>query len=299
MAAPYTSYDNPQTTGSMREDLLDVITNISPKDTTFVTGLKVGRAKATTHEWLKDVLPTRGSKASVEGAATSYGDLVAPTRVANYVQQIECTWQISDIAIATTHAGMKDLLSNEVAKAAAQWKNALEYDAINGTGATGSEGVAATMKGALEFISTNSDDKSAAALDETDYNDLAQDIYDAGGDPKETYVAGHLKRKISSFTGNATKNVEASDKRLINSIDVYVSDFGMQKILLNRDIPAGSDTDTLMMIDPKLWSLAYLINPHTEERAKDGSRVNGVIIGAVTLVCKEEKGNGNPKVKGA
>lgn len=293
MAAPYTSYDNPTVTGSMREDLLDIITNISPTDTPFTTGMKVTRAKATTHEWLTDALATRGSKATAEGSATSYGDITKPTRVANYVQQIEVTWQISDVAVATTHAGMKDLLTYEIARASKEFKNSLEYDAINGTGATGSEGVAATMKGALEFVSTNSEDLSTAALTEVIYNDLAQSIWEQGGNPKETYVAGYLKRKISAFSDNSnTKNIMADDKRLVNAVDVYVSDFGMHKILLARDIPHGADDAELLMSDPSVWALAYLINPHKEDRAKDGSRTNGVVIGSVTLECREEKACG-------
>lgn len=292
MAAPYTSYDNPQTTGSMREDLLDVITNITPTDTPFSSGLKTSRASATKHEWLLDVLPARGSKATAEGAATSYSDITAPTRDSNYVQQIEVTWQISDLAVATTHAGMKDLLVYEIAKQSKVFKNSLEYDAINGTSAVGSEGVASTMKGALSFISDNSTDLATAALTETVYNDLAQAVWNDGGNPKETYVHGYLKRKISAFTAGATKNIEATDKRLVNSVDVYESDFGIQKILLTRDMPNATDDAELMIIDPSVWSLAWLINPHKEDRAKDGSRTNGVIIGATTLVCKAEKANG-------
>jgi hypothetical protein len=276
----------------MREDLIDVITNIAPTDTPFVSGLKVTRAAATKHEWLKDTLEARGSKATAEGASTSYSDITAPTRDYNVIEQIEVTWQISDMAIATTHAGMKDLLAYEIAKQSKVWKNALEYDAINGTLAAGSEGVAATMKGALGFISTNSLDAETAALDEVMYNNLAEDIWEQGGNPKETFVNGYLKRKISAFTANATKTVEAADKRLVNAVDVYVSDFGMQKVMLCRDMPKSADDAELMIIDPSVWALAYLINPHTEERAKTRSATNGVIIGSCTIECREEKANG-------
>ena len=294
MAAPYTTYDNPQTTGSMREDLLDFITNISPIDTPFTSGMKVGRAKGTVHTWLQDALPARGTKATAEGDDTSYGDVTAPTRETNYVQQIEVPWSITDVAVATDHAGMKNLLVYEIDRSSKVWKNSLEYDAFNGAEATGSEGTKAEMNGALAYVTTNSTDLVAnAALSEAIYNDLAQTIWTAGGNPKEVFVGGYLKRKISAFTANGqTRNVAADDKRLVNAIDVYTSDFGIHKILLARDIPQGNNDADLLMSDPTMWKLAYLINPHKEDRAKTGSAIKGVIIGAVTLECLQEKACG-------
>lgn len=37
---------------AVREDLLDILTNLSPIDTQLVTGLGTSTANATRHEWL-------------------------------------------------------------------------------------------------------------------------------------------------------------------------------------------------------------------------------------------------------
>jgi len=39
---------------AVREDLLDVLTNLSPTDTQLITGLAVSSAKSRRHEWLTD-----------------------------------------------------------------------------------------------------------------------------------------------------------------------------------------------------------------------------------------------------
>jgi len=255
--------------------------------------MKTTRASSTYHEWLVDVLEARGTKTTVEGSDTAYSDITAPTRKANYVQQMEVTWQISDMAIATTHAGMKDLLVYEITRAAKVFKNSLEYDAFQSTSASGSEGVKATMTGAMAFVTTNSTDNATAALTESIYNDMCQTIWEAGGDPSETFVGGYLKRVISSFTANSTRrNIDAEDKRLVNAIDIYSSDFGVQKIYLSRDINSGADDADVLISDPAMWKMAWLINPHKEDRAKTKSATNGVICGAATLVCLQEKACG-------
>lgn len=287
--ALYTSTDNPGSTGSMREDLLDLITNISPKDRPLTAGLKTKRtAMNTKHEWLTDSLASRGSLATVEGADASYGAETAPTRAYNYVEQIERPWAISDVLIATRHAGMSNPEAYTIAKASAEWANALEYDVIQGTRTAFVEATTAAVMGGVEaFISTEEKDAGSQPLDEKIFNDLASDVFDNGGSPTEVFCRGNLKRQISSWSVN-TRNIQAEDKRLARSVDVYIGDFETVKVMISRDVSSG----TLLLIDPKLWALAYLINPHKEDRAKTGSATKGVLIGNVTLESLQEAGNG-------
>ena len=284
----YSTDDNVVGTNSAKENLLDFITNISPKDTPFTSGLKVQHDAYRQVNWLIDVLPARGSKVTIEGEDAVYADVTAPTRAYNYMSQIEVTWQITDVNIATTHAGMADLLSYEIAKQSAVWKNALEYDAIQGTRTDYTEtSTGSIMGGAQGWITSNSTALGDNPLDEKALNDLSNDVYDDGGNPTEVYLGGWLKRKISSFSTNV-KNVEAADKRLINTVDIYINDFGQLKIMLCRDVTAGY----LLLIEPKLWALSYMIDPHKEDRAKTGSATRGVIIGDATLISKQQLGNG-------
>jgi len=81
MAVSYT-YDDK----AIREDLLAVLTNLSPTETQLVTGLGTSTAKSTLHQWLTDTLGSVKTNAYVEGVDASYPTLTNPTRLFNYTQ---------------------------------------------------------------------------------------------------------------------------------------------------------------------------------------------------------------------
>ena len=288
-AAPYTSTDNVIATNTTKEDILDLITNITPKDRPITAGLKTKRtAYATKHEWVVDVLAARGSLATVEGADAAYGDEVAPTRAYNYIEQIERPISISDVMLSTKNVGMSSQAAYTMAKASAEWANGLEYDVIQGTRTAYVEATtAAVMGGVEEYVASNVTAAGTVPLDEALFNNLASDVFDDGGHPTEVFCKGNLKRQISSWSVN-TRNIQAEDKRLARSVDVYIGDFETVKVMISRDVTSGS----LLLLDPKLWGIAYLINPHKEARAKTGSAENSVIIGNCCLESLNEVGNG-------
>jgi len=280
---------------SRREDLIDIIGNISPTDTPFVSGLPVKSATNTLHEWLTDSLAARAANAQIEGLGATIKDtLSTPTRVVNVTQIIRKDGMVSDTQKAIDHAGFNDIMAYQVAKKTKEWKNDLEYNSILSTIDTGQSGGARAMRGMISFISTNTSAMSSAALSETIYNDLLEVCWAAGGNPDEVYVGGFLKRKISDFTAGSTKNVQAADKRLVRAVDVYESDFGMQKVFLCRDLNStGASTATLAAVDSQYWALAYLRKPQYTALPDDGGdRSRFKIIGEVTLECHAEAANG-------
>ena len=50
-----------------REDLTDMIYNIDPYDTPFLTAIGTGNATAITHQWQTDALRAPGVNAVIEG----------------------------------------------------------------------------------------------------------------------------------------------------------------------------------------------------------------------------------------
>jgi hypothetical protein len=223
----------------------------------------------------------------------TFQELTAPTRDYNVTQIIRKDGMVSDTQRAINHAGFNDTLAYQVAKRTKEWKNDLEFNIIKATVVTGQSGTARSMRGALAFITSISTALSSASLSETIYNDLLEIAWGYGGNIDEVYVGGFLKRKISDFTSGATKNVNSSDKRLINTVDVYESDFGLQKIFLCRDLNStGASTASMMMIDSKHWALAYLRQPKYSLLPDDGGdRTRFKIIGEVTLECLAQDAN--------
>jgi len=66
MAQPTNLYDTFDTTG-IREDLVDVIYNISPEDTPILSAIPRTAAKSTKHEWQLDALAAPATNAVIEG----------------------------------------------------------------------------------------------------------------------------------------------------------------------------------------------------------------------------------------
>ena len=79
------SYDEP----TNREDLTDVITNISPKETPITTMIGKTKAKATYHEFPEDELADAAENAHVEGEKDTAAAAPARTRVTNTQQAVD------------------------------------------------------------------------------------------------------------------------------------------------------------------------------------------------------------------
>ena len=80
------------------EDLSNVVTNISPKETPLLTGLPEGQeAKQTLHEYLTATFASSSDNAQVEASAFSAVDLTQPSRSTNNTQIL-----IDDILLSGT-----------------------------------------------------------------------------------------------------------------------------------------------------------------------------------------------------
>ena len=55
--------------GALKEDLQDIIYDISPMDTWFLSNVGRGTAKSTTHEWMTDALGSAAINKAIEGDA--------------------------------------------------------------------------------------------------------------------------------------------------------------------------------------------------------------------------------------
>lgn len=282
-----------------REDLLDIITNLKPTETQFFTGLKKSKAKSVYHEWAVDTYATVTSSSSdkktVEGADWGDGDMVSPTREGNYTQIIKEVWKISGTAQVIDTAGMSNPKAYYQAKAMINWKHKAEWSLIHGTKIQGDASTAREMGGIFNLTTTNSVNAGGAALTEALFCDYLQLGWEASSAKiSECYVGADLKRIISSFTAGTLKTVEAKDKRLINAVDVYESDFGIVKLFLHRfvdSVVTASGTHNMLLIAPETLAYAGLREPANYDAPKGGDYEKGAIIGEFTLEDKGEYAN--------
>lgn len=290
-----TNYSNP----SLKEDLLNLITNLSPTENQLSTGLAKSKAQSSVHSWLVDsydaVTTSSTDKKSVEGADYGAGDVTNPSRKTNYTQIIMQDWKVSGTEQTTAHAGMTSPKAYHMAKSMVNWKNKLEWSLVNGVAAAGDASTAREMGGIFDQVTTNKVANAAVAFDETLMNDYFEQVWGTSAKaPDAIYVHGKGKRVISGFTAGTTKFLQVTDKRLINTVDVYESDFGVVKLFLHRfvnDVLAAASTGNIAILREDTWAIASLREPNNYDAPKGGDYEKGSIIGESTLEGRYEKAN--------
>ena len=281
-----------------REDLIDLISDVSPDDNPLSTMLATTVARGTYHEWAEDYISRPSSvSSSYEGKTTTYSDLTQPARRGNFTHIVSQSYRVSGTERAVAVAGMSDPFQYQKAKALKQWKNNLEYILLNSTKASGSSGVARTMIGITAVITSHYTNRnSGTSLTEDMLLDGLQDVWtDVGSDSNVDLILTTmpLKRRISSFTAGSTKYIDASDKKLVRPVEVYEADTGIVRIMAHKDVANAAATPgpTLLGLREDKWKIAYLRKPYSEERPKDGDYTGGEIIGEMTLEYLAERAN--------
>jgi hypothetical protein len=280
--------------GVRKDDVLDLITNVDYKNTPLYSGLGTTTAFNTYHEWPEDTFDAAAHNAVIEGADATVVDHTTATRKGNITQIFRKVLQVTDTERAIDIYGMKDPYAYQQMKAMVAFARDVENALVAGTTASGSSGVARKLSGAIQQISTNKTARnSGTSLTEVEFNDIFQGIYDSGTEDvaNEVYVNSYLKRAISRLTGGATKQVDASDKRLWNSVSVYEGDFGTVRVYLSRVMPNAAAACALLAIRPEYLKVAYLNGrkPKHTPLAKTGSATKGMIEGELTLEVRGEK----------
>ena len=100
----------------IREDLIDLITNISPTETPMLSRFSKVPASNTTHEWQTDSLSAAASNAYVEGADSDAPALTATTRESNNTQISRKLWRVTDTMEAVDKAGRGSEYAYQMAK---------------------------------------------------------------------------------------------------------------------------------------------------------------------------------------
>lgn len=297
--------------GSRRESLLDIIVNIDPTEHQLVSGLQRSSASNTLHEWVEDSLETVGDNAQVEGATAPTDGANNPSRKQNITQIFAKTAKVSGTEQAINRVG-GDRMAYEITKKLKALKNDMEFALVRGSIASGVASTAGSgserrLKGIKNWITTNTTNYSGVSLTETLLNDLFQTVWDnSGKQVNAVYTSMKGKRRISSFTAGATKNVETTDKRLVNSVDVYQSDAAsMVKLFAHRYVTMSGDYTAaatpgfdVLALNEGSWAIAYLQGrePKSNDLAVTGDYVAKEIVTELTLEARGEKANAYGKL---
>lgn len=296
----------------LRESLHDRIYDISPEDTPFVMGAGRGpNAKQTLEEWQTDSLTAAGANAQIEGDEATFTTPSATTRVGNYTQIMRKTLILSDTLEQVDKAGRRSELAYQLAKRGAEIKRDLEFTLLANTGGSGGNTTTARSMASMgawvktnTSIGTSGGDPSyttgvpsAARTDGTQRaftEAIAKTVIQAGwtqGAKFTTLMVGPVnKQRVSTdFAGIATRNydlsnVSAKPMAAIASIDVYVSDFGVMRVVPNR---FQRERDA-WFLDFEFVELRYLRPLSQVKLAKTGDAEKRMMVQEVTLCVKQE-----------
>ena len=314
MTAPtgtYTVHDTSSTRGGLREDLTDMIYNISPTDTPLMSTLAKSKATAVFHEWQTDSLAAATTaNALIEGDDATATSTNPTFRLGNYTQIVGKTIQVSGTLEAVDKAGRKSEKAYQLAKASSEIKRDIEAILFANQGKdAGSSSSARKMGTMLSWLKSNTSFDSVSGADpttagtstrtdgntrtftETILKEIIREAYINGGNPKVLYVSPIGKQKVSTFTGIAEQRFMApgdAPTTIIGAADVYLSDFGSISVVPNRFMR----TRDAIVVDPEYAALAYLRPFQTVELAKTGDSEKTQLIAELTLEMRNEAAHG-------
>lgn len=294
MTVPTNSFQTYQAVGN-REDLIDVIANISPLDTWLTANTANVKADGTYHEWQTDALAAAAANAQIEGDDATAGAVVPTVRAGNYCQIIRKVWQVTDTQNAVNSAGRASEEDYQKMKSMKELAKDIEYALIiNSAAVSGASGTARQLKGLLGWIATNVTTGTATtneSLTENMLNDNLQLIWAQGGHPATVLAGAFQKRTISGFSVN-TREVGAAEKSVTRAVDLYKSDFGDLQIRLHQQINTTVPEKMIILGDMELWQKAWLRPVVPEQLARTGSSRKFMAEAELTLESRQEKGSG-------
>lgn len=292
-----------------REDLSDIIYDVSPTETPFLSALPRNKATSTKHEWLTRALAAAsGSNANIEGDDATTDAANSNVRLFNYTQILDKVARVSGTQEKVNNAGMRSTMAREMADKMKEIKKDLETSMLqNVAQVAGNDTSARVMAGLPTYVKTNiskdaggtaaagtgadiyTDSGTTRAFLESHLEAALALAWTNGGNPSLGVMNAFQKRKVASFSGSSTKNSDGDKRKVTNNVEIYVDPLGTEvRFVPCRQCP----TDMVFTVDPEFAALSVLRDFHTVELAKTGDSERKQIIGEMTLEVRNEKAHG-------
>ena len=283
----------------IREDLSNIITNIAPDETPYMSNIGRESISNSLFEFQTDTLAAAAANKQLEGDdVASFDAVVATVRMQNYAQISRKTIILSATEEVVNKAGRRSELAYQIAKRGSELKRDQEFTMLNGAvAAAGSTSVARGTASLGAFIKTNVDmqtngvnpsyttlptsartDGNVRAFTETILKNVIQQVWASGGTPKILMVGPVNKQRVSGFAGIASSrfNIDggARPATIVGAADVYVSDFGNVQVVPNR---LQRERDA-WVLDPEYAKMTTLRPYQQIELAKTGDADKRMLI---------------------
>jgi len=295
----------------IREELSNIISNISPEDVPFQSNVGSENVSNTYFEWQTDTLAAASTTAVIDGDdVASFDATSASTRIGNYTQIARRTLIVADNLANQDLAGRNDEKSYQMAKRGKELKRDIEKVLCdNNARVAGNASTARETAGLGAWIATNTSkgatgtdptavdgsdargDGTQRDLTETMVKDVMQKAFTEGGQPSVLMVGPYNKTVVSGFAGIAAQRYQAPSDgptTIIGAADVYLSDFGTLSVVPNR---FQRERDAFLL-DPEYASVCYLRPIQAVDLAKTGDAEKAMVLAEFGLKVENEAAHG-------
>jgi hypothetical protein len=310
MTQPTNTFDSYDANG-IREDLSDIIHDISPEEVPFYSACKKVSATNTYHEWQTDALRASATNAHIEGDDTAAEARTATSRLGNYTQIFKNAVVTPDTDNGLNKAGRGKEMAYQVMKVAKEQKLDIEAAlfannarvAGNSTTARELAGMPAWLITNTDFQSGNSgaaptgdgtnartDDGTPTAFSQTKFDGVMQSIWENGGNPDTVYLSAFQMDVALGFTGNNNQRsaVQAGDEKVVKSLAVYVTPWGTVEFKPSRE----NRSRDVFICQNDMWKVATLRPTKNSQLAKTGDSEKRQVVTELTLEACNEKASG-------
>jgi hypothetical protein len=290
-----------------REDLSDIIYDVTPTETPFLSAIPKGKATSTKHEWLTRALAAAsGSNAVIEGDDATTDAANTNVRLFNYTQISDKVARVTGTQEAVNNAGMRSTMAREMSDKMKELKRDVETTLLQDVAyVAGNDTLARKMAGLSCYVKTNiskASDGTAATGDGSDaYTEgtarvLDESLVEAalatgwsnGANPSLGICNAFQKRKFAAFSGSSTKMSDGDKRKVTNNVEVYVDPLGTEiRLVPCRQAP----TNTVFFVDPEMVEFSTLRDFQTKELAKTGDSERKQILVEYTMEVRNEKGH--------
>lgn len=306
MAVPSNSLQTYQSTNNA-ENVTEIVMNISPVDTPFLTMAKKTTAEATYTQWpIESLSAVDTNNANIEGDDASIDASSTPTLVGNYTQLMDKTASVTTTQEAIKKYGVSKEMAKQMAKKSKELKRDIETVLLaNQARVVGAAGTAQKMRSMGSWLTTNvsrgatgaNGSPTAAATDGTQRNFsealfkgvIVTAITNADELPSVVMAGPANRANLSSqLTGNSTRFYELKDGQLNASISVYRSDYGPLKLVMNR---FQRERD-MWLLNPAYFGVRTLEPMQSQDLAVTGLTKKKQLWTNLTLEVSNEAGHG-------
>ena len=315
----------------IKEDISDVISNITPTDTPFLSMTKKGKCSNTLFQWYEDTLRAAAANAKSEGFTASNNAPTTPTTRTNYTQIMSETTEVTGTTEAVATYGRANELAYQVAKIGKSLKRDLEYALVgtqqaavagndtndNGTGTArqfaGYQAQVVTGTTGNRYDQEDNDFNTPslaatpagdAALTETAILALNQRLYEQGSEattillkPSDSLVFANFayKTSIAPTVGTDGTGIASVRGREMGSgtTIVNVVDFYKSPFGTQRVvIDRHIFASDVLIFDPSYLEVVWLRPWFRETLAKTGDRTQVMVVGEMSFKNRNWRSGG-------